>query len=248
MFANLPRPTVFAHRGASAHAPENTLAAFKLAAEQGADGIEFDVKLSADGQVVVHHDSTLDRTTTGKGKIGDYSLSELKKLDAGAWFGEAYRGEPIPTLAEIFETVGDKLFMNIELTNYATPFDKLVDKVAELVKRHHMEERILYSSFFPHNLMRAGTLTPGLPRGQLALPGPAGWWQRRWGNLLTIQAEHPFIGDVSAQSIARAHARGRRVYVWTVNDPSEMLRLQTLGVDGIIGDDPKLALSVYNRA
>ncbi|PKN93369.1 MAG: hypothetical protein CVU44_10815 [Chloroflexi bacterium HGW-Chloroflexi-6] len=248
MFANLPRPTVFAHRGASAHAPENTLAAFKLAAEQGADGIEFDVKLSADGQVVVHHDPTLDRTTTGKGKIGDYSLAELKKLDAGAWFGEAYRGEPIPTLAEIFETVGNKLFMNIELTNYATPFDKLVDKVAELVKRHHMEERILYSSFFPHNLMRAGTLTPGLPRGQLALPGPAGWWQRRWGNLLTIQAEHPFIGDVSAQSIARAHARGRRVYVWTVNDPSEMLRLQTLGVDGIIGDDPKLALSVYNRA
>jgi glycerophosphoryl diester phosphodiesterase len=247
MFADLPRPTVFAHRGASAHAPENTLAAFKLAAEQGADAIEFDVKLTADGQVIAHHDPTLDRTTTGKGRIGDYSLAELKKLDAGTWFGEAYRGEPIPTLGEIFETVGGKLFMNIELTNYATPFDKLVDKVAELVKRHQMEERVLYSSFFPHNLMRAGALTPSLPRGQLALPGPTGWWQRRWGNLLTIQAEHPFGGDVSAASVTRAHARGRRVYVWTVNDPNEMLRLQTLGVDGIFTDDPKLALSVFGR-
>ncbi|MCG2787812.1 MAG: glycerophosphodiester phosphodiesterase [Anaerolineae bacterium] len=247
MFADLPRPTVFAHRGASAQAPENTLAAFKLAADQGADAIEFDVKLSADGQVVAHHDPTLNRTTTGNGKVGDYSLSELKKLDAGAWFGEAYRGEPIPTLAEIFETVGSKLFMNIELTNYATPFDKLVDKVTELVKRYHMEERVLYSSFFPHNLMRAGALTPGLPRGQLALPGPAGWWQRRWGNFLRLQAEHPFSGDVSAASVIRAHARERQVFVWTVNDPNEMRRLQTMGVDGIFTDDPKLALSVFGR-
>ncbi|MDX9992808.1 MAG: glycerophosphodiester phosphodiesterase family protein [Anaerolineales bacterium] len=247
MFPNLPRPTVFAHRGASAHAPENTLAAFQLAVEQGADAIEFDVKLSADGHVIVHHDATLERTTTGTGKIGTYSLAELKKLEAGAWFGEAWRGERIPTLAEIFETVGSKLLMNIELTNYATPFDKLVDKVAELVKRYQMEDRILYSSFLPHNLMRAGALTPGLPRAQLALPGPAGWWQRRWGNLLSLQAEHPFSGDVSAASVARAHARARRVHVWTVNAPDEMRRLQALGVDGIFTDDPQLALTVFGR-
>jgi glycerophosphoryl diester phosphodiesterase len=247
MFANLSRPTVFAHRGASAHAPENTLAAFELALEHGADAIEFDVKLTADGQVVGHHDPSLERTTNGKGRLGDFSLGELKKLDAGAWFGEAWRGERIPTLAEIFETVGDKMFMNIELTNYATPFDKLVEKVAELVRRYHMEERVLYSSFLPHNLMRAGALTPGLPRGQLALPGPAGWWQRRWGNFLKIQAEHPFSADVSAASVIRAHARGRRVYTWTVNDPDEMRRLQALGVDGIFTDDPKLALSVFGR-
>ncbi len=247
MFPKLPRPTVFAHRGASAYAPENTLAAFQLAVEHGADAIEFDVKLTADGQVVAHHDPTLQRTTDGQGKVGDYSLAELKKLDAGSWFGEQFRNERIPTLAEIFETVGGKLFMNIELTNYATPFDQLVDKVAELVKRYQMEERILYSSFFPHNLIRAGALTPGLPRGQLALPGAAGWWQRRWGNFLSIQAEHPFDRDVSAASIQRAHARGRLVYVWTVNQPDEMRRLQTLGVDGIFTDDPKLALSIFGR-
>lgn len=247
MFPDLPRPTVFAHRGASAHAPENTLAAFQLALEHGADAIEFDVKLTQDGQVVVHHDATLERTTDGQGRLKDFTLAELKKLDAGAWFSEPYRGERIPTLAEIFETVGDKLFMNIELTNYAAPFDKLVEKVAELVERYHMHERILYSSFLPHNLVRAGALTPGLPRGQLALPGPAGWWQRRWGNFLQLQADHPFRADVSAASVNRSHARGRRVYVWTVNDPEEMRRLQSLGADGIITDDPKLARSVFGR-
>jgi glycerophosphoryl diester phosphodiesterase len=247
MFPSLPRPTIFAHRGASAHAPENTLAAFQMAVEHGADAIEFDVKLSADGHVVAHHDNTLERTTNGKGPLNRYSLAELKKLDAGAWFGEQYRGERIPTLAEIFEAVGDKLFMNIELTNYATPFDRLVEKVAELVERYHMNERVLYSSFFPHNLIRAGALTPGLPRGQLALPGPSGWWQRRWGSFLHLQADHPFSADVSAASISRSHARGRHVYVWTVNDPDEMRRLQILGADGIFTDDPKLACSVFWR-
>jgi glycerophosphoryl diester phosphodiesterase len=247
MLPNLPHPTVFAHRGASAHAPENTLAAFQLALEHGADAIEFDVKLTADGHVVAHHDNTLDRTTDGKGRLRSFTLAELKKLDAGAWFSETYRGERIPTLAEIFETVGDKLFMNIELTNYAAPFDKLVDKVAELVERYHMHERILYSSFLPHNLVRAGALTPGLPRGQLALPGHSGWWQRRWGNLLQLQADHLFSADVSASSVQRSHARGRRVYAWTVNDPEEMRRLQSLGVDGIFTDDPKLARSVFGR-
>ena len=248
MFKELPVPTVFAHRGASAHAPENTLSAFQLAVEQGADAIEFDVKLTSDGQVVAFHDPTLTRTSNGSGSISDFSLASLKELDAGLWFGEQFRAERIPTLAEIFETVGDKLFMNIELTNYATPFDKLVDKVAELVKRHHMEERVLYSSFFPHNLMRAGALTPGMPRGQLALPGSAGWWQRHWSGFLSIQAEHPFNTDVTARGVTRSHALDRRVYVWTVNDPEEMRRLQSLGVDGIFTDDPALALSVFGRA
>ncbi len=248
MLKDLPLPSVFAHRGASAHAPENTLAAFKLAHEQGADGIEFDVKLTKDGQVVAFHDPSLARTSNGTGRISEYTLEALKQLDAGSWFNEKFRGERIPTLAEIFETVGSQLFMNIELTNYATPFDSLVEKVAELVKRYRQEEHVIYSSFFPHNLIRAAQLTPGLPRGQLALPGPAGWWQRRWGRFLSIQAEHPYSQDVSAQNVDRAHHLGRRVYVWTVNNPTEMLRLQALGVDGIFTDDPQLALSVYHRA
>src|SRR5512143_1463332 len=98
---SLPQPVVFAHRGASAHAPENTLAAFELALAQDADAIELDVKLTADGQAVVIHDPTLNRTTGSQGSVKNMSLAELKSLDAGSYFSETYRGEKIPTLEEV---------------------------------------------------------------------------------------------------------------------------------------------------
>ncbi|HBY09528.1 MAG TPA: glycerophosphodiester phosphodiesterase, partial [Chloroflexi bacterium] len=122
---NLPRPAIFAHRGASAYAPENTLAAFKLAVDQGADAIELDAKLCADGQIIVIHDQTVERTSNGAGKVADLPLSALQELDAGSWFGLEFKGEPIPTLDEVFEAVGQKIFINIELTNYASPRDLL---------------------------------------------------------------------------------------------------------------------------
>ncbi len=244
MFATLTPPYFFAHRGASAHAPENTLAAFRLALEQGAPAIEFDVKLSADGQVVIHHDPTLERTTNGRGALRQYTLQELKRLDAGAWFAPSFRGEPIPTLEEVFQALGGQLFMNIELTNYASPFDALVPRVAALVKKYGLQESAMVSSFFPHNLIRAGRLIPQMARGLLALPGRAGGWQRLWGGWLTLQADHPFEADVSAAGVAASHQRGRRVHVWTVNDPQTMRHLWQIGVDGIFTDDPLTARSV----
>ncbi len=236
-----PTPTIFAHRGASAYAPENTLAAFTLALQQGAPAIEFDVKLSADRHVVAMHDPTLERTTNGAGKVANQPLAALRKLDAGGWKNPRYAGERIPTLEEIFETVGHKLFMNIELTNYSTPFDGLVNEVAALVRRHGVQKQVLFSSFYPTNLVSARRLLAGVPCAQLALPGRAGGWQRLAGRWLPLTAEHPYSNDVTAQSLQRAHARGRRVHVWTVNDPAEMRRLRSLGVDGIFTDDPPLA-------
>jgi glycerophosphoryl diester phosphodiesterase len=245
MYETLPNPLVFAHRGACAYAPENTLAAFALAHRQGALAIEFDAKLTADGQVVIIHDQTLERTTDGSGRVTALPLAALRELDAGSWFSADFHAEKIPTLDEIFESLGTKLFMNIELTNYASPFDPLVERVAETVRKHALEQRVLFSSFFTHNLLRAARLLPQVPRGQLALPGRAGWWQRLWGGVIDLQAEHPFTGDVSAKSVAQAHARGRRVHVWTVNDPADMRRLKDLGVDGIFSDDPLQALEVF---
>src|SRR6266508_4216831 len=148
MLESLPRPVIFAHRGASAHAPENTLAAFELALAQQADGIELDVKLSSDGQVVVCHDSTVDRTTDGKGRIKDLPLAELKKLDAGSFFSEKFHGEKIPTLEEVFESVGKRTFINVELTNYNSPRDQLVETVCMLVKKCGLQQRVMFSSFF----------------------------------------------------------------------------------------------------
>src|SRR5512139_1857475 len=120
---SLSQPIIFAHRGASAHAPENTLAAFELALAQQADAIELDVKLSADGRVIVIHDSTVDRTTDGHGKVKDMSLADLKALDAGSFFSSEFAGEKIPTLDEVFEAVGRRTFINIELKNHRTRGD-----------------------------------------------------------------------------------------------------------------------------
>ncbi len=235
------RPFYFAHRGASAHAPENTLAAFALALQQGAPAIEFDVKLTADRQVIIHHDQTLDRTTDGSGPITKQPLAALRELDAGSKFSAQFGGEKIPTLEEVFEAFSKKLFMNIELTNYASPFDGLVEEVVKLVRKHRLEEWVLFSSFFPTNLARARQLLPSVPRGQLFLPGGSGWWQRFSAKWMSLHAEHPFKNDVSAAMVQRAHAKSRHVYTWTVNDPEEMKSLRALGVDAIFTDDPLLA-------
>jgi len=247
MLFNLKPPSFFAHRGASAFAPENTLPAFQLALDLGARLIEFDVKLTADKQVVVIHDQTVDRTTNGKGKVNQLTLSEVKKLDAGLWLDEKYLGECIPTLDEVFEKFGNKFFMNVELTNYASPFDGLVDKVSVLVKKHQMEHRVIFSSFFPTNLMRARQLLPNVIRGQLVQPGKAGWWQRLWGGVIDVQANHPYTSDTTAESITRAHNKGRLIHVWTVNNPADMQRLCNLGADGFFTDDPSLALDIISN-
>ncbi|MFZ6031533.1 MAG: glycerophosphodiester phosphodiesterase [Chloroflexota bacterium] len=241
-----PAPTVFAHRGASLHAPENTLAAFTLAVQHGADAIELDAKLSADGQVVVIHDQTVNRTTGSHGKVGEMTLAALKRLDAGSCFDAAYRGEPIPTLDEVFEVIGKQTFTNVELTNYASPRDDLPDRVAELVRCHDLAGRVMFSSFNPRALQRAHALLPAVPLGLLALPGPKGWPMRAWPGRLLVpyQALHPEKTDTHGRLVAGLHQLGRRVHVWTVNDETEMRRLFSLGVDGIFTDDPRLAKQV----
>jgi glycerophosphoryl diester phosphodiesterase len=245
MLESLSRPVIFAHRGASAHAPENTIASFELAVAQGADAIELDVKLSADGHVIVHHDPTVDRTTNGKGKVKDLTLTELKKLDAGGFFSENFQGEKIPTLEEVFQAVGKRTFINVELTNYKTPRDHLVEAVCMLIKKHHMQKRVIFSSFFASNLSKARSYLPDVPRGLLALDGVLGAWARSFGFVFgKYQALHPYLTDMTQQEVSRVHRLNRRIHVWTVNKEEDMRRLFSWGVDGIFTDDPQLALRV----
>ena len=244
--SKFPQPVIFAHRGASDGAPENTMAAFQLAFEQGAHGIEFDVKLSADGEIVVIHDQTVNRTTNATGSISRLPLAAIRELDAGAWFGEPFRHERIPTLHEVFAAFGEVLILNIELTNYNTPFDALVPKVVSLIKKYGVERNIWFSSFYPHNLMRAAELLPSAPRAQLIWPGRMGSWQRIWGGRIDLQAEHIYKDDISAETVKKAHQRNRRIHAWTVNDPADIRRLQAIGVDGIITDNPLAALAIVN--
>lgn len=245
MLELLPRPVIFAHRGASAHAPENTLAAFELALAQGADAIELDVKLSSDGQVVVHHDATVDRTTNGHGRVKDLPLAELRSLDAGNSFSDQFRGEKIPTLDDVFDAVGRRTFINVELTNYTTPGDHLVETVCMLVKKHKLQKHILFSSFFASNLSKARSYLPEVPRGLLASPGLLGTWARSFGFTFgKYQALHPYLNEMSQQQVARVHRLHRRVHVWTVNAEPDMRRLFSWRVDGIFTDDPALAVRV----
>ena len=249
MLPELPNPMIFAHRGASACAPENTLAAFELALRQEADGIELDAKLSSDGQVVVIHDQTVDRTTTYHGRVRDFTAAELRQMDAGSHFDIAFRGEPIPTLDEVLKAVGQLTFTNIELTNYASVTDELPEKVAVLVKRHKLSRRVVFSSFNPIALFRIRRLIPEAPIGLLTMPGWKGALARTlvsW--VLPYQSLHPACEDVTPALVKAAHERDQKVFTYTVNQEQDMQRLFEMGVDGIFTDDPALALQVVKAA
>ena len=249
MLTSISQPVIFAHRGASAHAPENTLAAFELALTQNADAIELDVKLSADGRAVVIHDSTVDRTTGSQGRVKDLTFAQLKTLDAGSFFSETYRGEKIPSLEEVFEAVGKRTFINVELTNYTTPRDSLVETVCMLVKQFGLQERVMFSSFFASNLSKARAYLPDVPRGLLAFDGWLGAWARSFGfNFGKYQALHPYLKDVTPEQVQRVHRLNRRIHVWTVNAAEDMRRLFHWGVDAIFTDDPQLALQVRSES
>lgn len=246
MWPNSPRPFLIGHRGSPAHAPENTLASFEMAATQGADAIEFDVKLSADGEVIILHDPTVDRTTNGKGRVNRLALPALQRLDAGSWFSKRFAGERIPTLESVCAALGQRLYLNIELTNYTTPFDALVVKVANIVQEYHLQDRVLLSSFFPHNLSLAQRLLPETPCALLTWPG----WKGRWVIPLALRSRrywaiHPHLSQVTPTLVQQAHAVGKRVHVWTVNEADDIRRMADWGVDAIFTDDVERARRVF---
>lgn len=227
-------PIVLAHRGASAHAPENTMAAFQLAYDQGADGIELDVMLTKEGQVVVIHDDTVDRITNGSGKVSEMTLEQLQSLDAG-------EGERIPTLVEVLERFGGRFLINIELKNYSSMLDALPLEVIKLLKFHNLVESVLLSSFNPFNLVRIRRRLPQVKLGLITQPKMAERWMWRF---FPHDARHPHFSDVDQQLVASMHAGHRKINVWTPDDPAEIRRLALLGVDGIITNYPQRAQEV----
>jgi glycerophosphoryl diester phosphodiesterase len=195
----------------------------------------------------VLHDQTVDRTTDGHGDLSQFTLAELRGLDAGSFFSAQFQGEKIPTLAEVFEAVGKQLYINVELTNYASTGDHLADLVAELVRQSGMQDRVMFSSFHPANLLSIKRLLPDAPAGLLTLEGSAGWWGRGlFGQWITPTIIHPYFQDVNERFMRRQKQLHRRVHVWTVDDPKEMLRLVSMGVSGIFTNDPQLALRTLN--
>ena len=230
--------SIFAHRGASAHAPENTLAAFRYAQSSGADGIELDVHLSADHQVVVIHDDDVSRTTNGLGKVQELRLEELRRLDAG-------QGEVIPTLLEVLELIGDQMLVNIELKGFSRSAASLPEKATRMVTELNLDSRVIYSSFNPMLLIQTRRCDPQAKCGLLMLPGGLSSALRLIGAaFLHPWSLHPHYSSVSQTFMNRAQHKGRAVITYTVNQPQEMRRLFNLGIQGIITDDPVQAIEV----
>ena len=241
-------PLIVARRGDSANAPENTLASFRLALANGADGIELDVMFSADQKLVVIHDDTLDRTTNGHGLVGATPSDAIRELDAGSRFEEKFKGEPVPLLDEVFAEFGGKFLINVELKNYKTPKDQLPDFVVALIKKHGLSESVMLSSFNARNLPRAKALAPEIRTGLLTLPGILGLPMRGvLGRRYAADDLHPFYRDVSARLVQSRHNLGQRVNVWTVDEPEDLRRMQSFGVDMIICNDPSHARRILER-
>lgn len=241
------KPVIIAHRGASAYAPENTMAAFQKAVDLSADGIEFDVKCSKDGEMVIIHDQTLERTTNGHGKVIETNLNNLRDLDAGSFYSSEFSGEKIPLLSEVLEEFSKKIVINIELTNYSSISDGLARKAATLIKRMCIEENVIFSSFHPYNLIITRRIVPNVPVALLALPGKSGWIFRsnmmRW---ISPELIHPYFNDVDKRFIDKQHQKNRKVNAWTVNTETEIKKLLKDKVDGLITDDPILARRLMN--
>ena len=232
---------IWAHRGASGQAPENTLAAFRRACQQGADGIELDVQLSADGELVVIHDESLERTTDGRGWVKDHSLAQLKRLDASCGLA-GFAGEGIPTLRQALEFLaGTGLEINVELKDSVVPYPGLPDQASQLIDEFDLGDRVTLSSFNHCSLdwlrrNRATTRIGVLFTDVLYEP-----WD--YAARLGAVALHPGVDHVdwSAELVDASHAAGLEVNVWTANRPADIARMIGRGVDRVITDYPDLA-------
>ena len=235
------RPMVYGHRGFSGAAPMNTLPAFEMAADCGADGVELDVQLSADGQAVVIHDFTVDASTDGSGPVGEMSLAELRELDAGSWFGEQWRGTRVPTLAEVFAAVGQRLLINVEIKTLPHQNDGIEQVVADEILAAGLQGRVLVSSFNPLALRRFRAIMPAMPVARLTFSGMPAEWRALWRDV-PCEVLHPEHDEIDRQFMRAARAGGHLVNTWTVNDAGRARELVTLGVDGIVSDWPDLIL------
>lgn len=232
---------IFAHRGSRINRPENTLIAFEEALRVGVDGIELDVQLTKDGEIVVIHDETVDRTTSGKGYVGDMTLAELKQLDAGSWFDEMYADQTIPTLEEVFELLVAHEFtgcLNIELKTTERRYKGIERAVYHLVESRNWGFEVVYSSFSLRSLYQLHRLDRTREVAYLVTKHPVLVW---------IGSVLPFITSLHLSKSWYFHpheAQKKTLRVWTVNDEKQMQLAFQQGLAALITDKPEIALQL----
>lgn len=227
-----------AHRGASAQAPENTMAAFEQAVESGADVIELDLHISRDGELVVIHDVTLDRTTDGQGPVHAHSLQELKQLDAGRWFSERFTGQRIPTLTEVLDRFAGKIPLALEIKAGSAFYRGIEERLVSVLREHQVLSQVAVASFDHYALLRLKELEPGLRTAALLVGRPMSMSAVAGPSKVNAMALECSL--VAQTEIDACRAAGLQLVVWTVNAPAQMRYFIDLGVDGIITDRPDL--------
>lgn len=225
--------TVIGHRGARGHAPENTLLGFDTAMCLGAHWVEFDVQLH-EGELLLMHDLRLERTTNGKGRLDEHSLVQLRALDAG-------KGQQIPTLQEALALIDQRIGVNVELKTWNGTGAEVARVLRDVIAQGWPLEKIQVSSFHLPELYEFHDLAPEIPIGVLLCGVPLDWA----GCALELGASSLNISDefIDERIVADAHARGLKVFVYTVNHPDEIMRMKAMGIDGIFTDYPDRALT-----
>ncbi|HTM78079.1 MAG TPA: glycerophosphoryl diester phosphodiesterase [Devosia sp.] len=232
------------HRGASAVAPENTIAAFRAARDQGARWVELDVALLGDGTLVVIHDPTLARTSSGKGSLASVSRAELDGIDAGGWFGPEFRGEKLPTFAQTLVALGELgLNVNVEIKQHAhhKSLAQLTGAVHEALQQRNPQTRVMISSFDAEALKAMGRLDPGYELAMLWSELPADW--RAVLDAIPAKAVHLNYRHLTFSFLEAARERGIVVRAWTCNAPEKLAPFWAEGLAGVITDNPKLYLN-----
>lgn len=248
---------IIAHKGASGLAPENTLSSIKLALEMGVDMIELDVRNTKDEQIVVFHDETVDRTTDGTGLVHDFTLEELKQLDAGAWFGDAkYVGEKVPTLREVLDYIDGRCKVLLEIKHMDHPhYDDFAVKLVDVVRAEkNGYDWVILQSYEDSYLEAAHQYdehvqTKKLLIGEESTPLIAFYMETRLhlGRAKLegrLSALNPEFTTLSTRRIFRMHAHGFKVYTYPVNTREDMVKMMHMGVDGIITDHPEVMLQI----
>lgn len=233
-------PLVIGHRGAAGSAPENTLAGFRAAAAAGVRWVEFDVRLSADGRVVLLHDDTVDRTTDGHGEARSMSFAELRRLDAGAWFGAAFRGERVPSLDETIALLGELALGAVVELKPAKGQEAATAEAAMALLTERWPDHVpapIVSSFAPAALAAACVAAPALQRALLVDAVPDDWRERLAAlGCSMLHADHRQLDRALVRAAAAA---GVPVFAYTVNDPARAEILAGWGVAGLFSDHPE---------
>ena len=234
---------IFAHRGFSGKYPENTMLAFEKAVEIGVDGIELDVHLTKDNEIVIIHDEDIKRTCDGEGLVKDMTLEELRKFDASATFRGQYGFCGIPTLREYFELVKDTpIITNIELKTGVYEYHTIEQRVIDMVREFGLSDKIIFSSFNHFTVKRCEEIAPEIKRGFLT-----GDWLYDFGKYTAernVQCCHPWHISLSEETIKEMHDAGCEINTWTVNEYEDIKKLSAWGVDSLIGNFPDRMIEV----